>query len=60
MSIFISHPGLQHSHQLALALYEQGLLKEYWSGVPIMVNRDELPIWFPEQYISRVKITNIP
>ncbi|KMN22570.1 glycosyltransferase family 4 protein [Pseudomonas helleri] len=60
MSIFISHPGLQHSHQLALALFEQGLLKEYWSGVPIMVNRDELPVWLPEKYASRIKTMDIP
>lgn len=60
MSVFISHPGQQHSHQLALALFEHGLLKEYWSGVPIMTKRDELPIWFPEKHINRVKILDIP
>lgn len=60
MNVFISHPGLQHSHQLALALHEHGLLQEYWSGVPIMSSRDELPIWFPDKYAKRVKILDIP
>src|SRR3979490_880230 len=60
MSVFISHPGLQHSHQLALALHEQELLQEYWSGVPVMVNNNELPIWFPTKYAQRVKTIDIP
>ena len=35
MSGFIvAHPGRQHSHHLALGLYEAGLLSEYWTGIP--------------------------
>lgn len=32
--ILITHPGRQHSHQLAMALHSGGLLAEYWTGVP--------------------------
>ncbi len=34
MSILVTHPGRQHSHQAALALDEAGLLAGYLSGVP--------------------------
>ncbi len=34
MSILVTHPGRQHSHQAALALEATGLLAGYWSGVP--------------------------
>jgi glycosyltransferase involved in cell wall biosynthesis len=34
MAILVTHPGRQHSHQLARALYEQGRLAGYWTGVP--------------------------
>lgn len=30
----VAHPGRQHSHQAALALYKRNLLGEYWTGVP--------------------------
>ncbi len=34
MRILVTHPGRQHSHQLARALHERDQLAEYWSGVP--------------------------
>jgi len=34
MSVLVIHPGRQHSHQLARALYEHNLLAGYWTGVP--------------------------
>ena len=34
MSVLITHPGRQHSHQAALALQDAGMLAGYWSGVP--------------------------
>lgn len=34
MRVIVSHPGVQHSHQLAWALEEAGYLQAYWSGVP--------------------------
>ena len=35
MRVLVTHPGLQHSHQLAWALEEAGHLAEFWSGVPV-------------------------
>ena len=35
MRVLITHPGMQHSHQLAWALEEAGLLAGFWSGVPV-------------------------
>lgn len=35
MKVLVTHPGLQHSHQLALALYDAGHLLAFWSGVPL-------------------------
>ncbi len=32
--VIISHPGRQHSHQLALALHNAEILEEYWTGIP--------------------------
>jgi glycosyltransferase involved in cell wall biosynthesis len=34
MSVVVAHPGRQHSHQLAVALAERGLLGCYWTGIP--------------------------
>lgn len=34
MSVLVTHPGRQHSHQAALGLHRAGLLAGYWSGVP--------------------------
>lgn len=32
--VLVCHPGRQHSHQLALALHERGLLSGYRAGIP--------------------------
>lgn len=34
MNVLVTHPGRQHSHQLARALHESGWLAGYWTGVP--------------------------
>jgi len=34
MNILVTHPGRQHSHQLARALLESDMLAGYWTGVP--------------------------
>lgn len=39
----VCHPGRQHSHQLAQALAEHGLLAEYLTGMP--AHRDALHWW---------------
>lgn len=33
-SVLVTHPGRQHSHQLAQALHERDALQGYWTGVP--------------------------
>lgn len=33
-SIVVAHPGRQHSHQLAYALYKAGILNKYCTGLP--------------------------
>lgn len=60
MTVFVFHPGLQHSHQLALALHERGLLQAFWSGVPVLADGEALPFWLPRTYASKVKSVAIP
>ncbi len=59
-SVFVSHPCLQHSHQLALALHERGLLQAFWSGVPVACEGEKLPFWLPQSYARKVKTVAIP
>ena len=49
-SILVTHPGLQHSHQLALALHERSLLQSFWSGVPVAAQGEPPPWWLPGKY----------
>jgi glycosyltransferase involved in cell wall biosynthesis len=39
VSVVVTHPGRQHSHQAALALEEAGLLAGYWAGVPALAEQ---------------------
>lgn len=55
MSVFVTHPGLQHSHQLALALHERGMLQAFWSGVPVVSEGEKLPFWLPRTYANKIK-----
>jgi len=59
-SVLVTHPGLQHSHQLALALHERSLLQSFWSGVPVAAEGEALPWWLPAKYRQRVRRVNIP
>jgi glycosyltransferase involved in cell wall biosynthesis len=34
MDVLVTHPGRQHSHQLARALFDRDQLAGYWTGVP--------------------------
>jgi glycosyltransferase involved in cell wall biosynthesis len=56
----VTHPGLQHSHQLALALQERELLQSFWSGVPIAAPGEALPWWLPEGYRKKIRRVDIP
>ena len=58
--VLVTHPGLQHSHQLALALHERSLLQAFWSGVPVVAEGEALPWWLPASYRSKVRTVDIP
>lgn len=58
--VLVVHPGLQHSHQLALALYENNMLLKYISGVPILMNGERPPLYIPKNLAARIKTVNIP
>jgi glycosyltransferase involved in cell wall biosynthesis len=59
-SILVTHPGLQHSHQLAMALHERKLLKSFWSGVPVVTPGELPPWWLPPSYKKKVRSIGIP
>lgn len=59
-TFLVTHPGLQHSHQLALALYEHGLLQGFWSGVPVLAEGEAVPFFLPASYANRLKKADIP
>ncbi|WP_420997513.1 glycosyltransferase family 4 protein [Cupriavidus sp. 30B13] len=60
MKALVTHPGLQHSHQMAQALYERGMLKQYWSGVPVRAPGEIPPWWLPPGYRARLREVSIP
>ena len=45
MGILVTHPGRQHSHQLAQALHEQNALFAYWTGVPSAPASERGPLY---------------
>lgn len=58
--VLVTHPGLQHSHQLAQALHEKGLLQAFWSGIPVVDQGEPPPWWLPNAYRRRVRQVEIP
>lgn len=58
--ILVSHPGLQHSHQLALAIYENNMLLRYISGVPVKTKNEKSPFFLPNKFKNKIKNINIP
>lgn len=59
-SVVIAHPGLQHSHQLAWALHERGLLQQFCSGVPVLDTNEKPPLLMPDAYVGKLKRVPIP
>lgn len=57
--IIIIQPGLQHSHQLAWALESKGLLKSFWSGVPVRPIGFKQPVWMPSKLWHRMREVDI-
>ncbi|MGO4331248.1 glycosyltransferase family 4 protein [Cupriavidus sp. 2TAF22] len=60
MKALVTHPGLQHSHQMAQALYERDMLKQYWSGVPVRAPGEAAPWWLPARYGAKMREVDIP
>jgi len=59
-SVLVLHPFLQHSHQLAMGLFERDLLMLLWTGTPLL-GLGELPSsLLPRQLSARMKRTTIP
>jgi len=42
VTVLVTHPGRQHSHQAALALQKAGLLAGYWAGAPSLEEHGRL------------------
>lgn len=51
MTVLVTHPGRQHSHQAALALQKAGMLAGYWAGVPAL---EEHGRWVPRAVWRRL------
>lgn len=58
--VLVTHPGLQHAHQLAQALHQRKLLKAFWSGVPVVDREEPMPWWMPSSYRQRIRRVDIP
>jgi len=59
-AVLVTHPGLQHAHQMALALHEEQLLQAFWSGVPVTEDGGDIPFWLPARYKQRIRTVPIP
>lgn len=59
MKVLVLHPGLQHSHQLALALEEAGELAAFWSGVPVYDSSDNAREFW-SNVSSNLRIVSVP
>lgn len=59
-AVLVTHPGLQHAHQMALALHEAGLLQAFWSGVPVTADGRDIPFWIPTRFRQRIRTVPIP
>lgn len=58
--VLITHPGRQHSHQLALALHEVGLLAGYWTGVPTHSNYVARPLRLIADRFNKNEMLSLP
>ena len=59
MKVLVTHPGIQHSHQLAIALHARQRLGGFWSGVPVYdKSSNDEGIW--AHFASRLRDVPIP
>ncbi|PWQ98714.1 glycosyltransferase family 4 protein [Leucothrix arctica] len=56
--VYVLHPGIQHSYQLAWALYSKGSLAKYISGVPVRSSKSDFFL-LPKKLSSKLKKTDI-
>ena len=45
---------------MAWALYDRGLLQEYWSGVPVLSEGERPPRYLPGRYADRLRVVGVP
>ena len=60
MNLLITHPGRQHSHELARALYARGALTGYWTGVPSANPATKGPLYRELVRVSPQPSTDLP
>jgi glycosyltransferase involved in cell wall biosynthesis len=60
MNILVAHPGRQHAHQLALALYQENALNEFWTGVPTADPETKGPLYRAIADLSPQPTTPLP
>ena len=60
MNAIVIHPGRQHSHQLALALYQNDALHAYWTGVPAADPDTKGPLYNWISKLSPQRTTSLP
>jgi len=60
MAVLVTHPGRQHSHELARALYERGRLAGYWTGVPAADPATKGPLYRGITRLSPQPTTDLP
>ncbi|GAA6142164.1 glycosyltransferase family 4 protein [Hydrogenophaga sp. 5NK40-0174] len=58
--VFVAHPMLQHAHQMAMGLYEHGMLQAFWSGTPLLGPGERPPAWMPAAFARRLRSVTIP
>lgn len=54
----ITQSALQHTDQLARALYEAGELAQMWSGIPL-AGEDDGPRWY-YRFMPKLRLTTVP
>jgi glycosyltransferase involved in cell wall biosynthesis len=57
--ILVSHPGLQHSHHSAEALFENDYLQKYYSGIPLKSRNENNDQFLITKLSSKVRSVNI-
>lgn len=57
--VLVANPVQQHSHQLALALANAGMLRLYLSGVPVLDISEHSYKWIPIRFRKKIKVVSL-